>query len=44
MDDLYDIKFQSNGKFCKTRIPYNYIQDLCTMHHLKHSFILEKTT
>jgi hypothetical protein len=42
MDDLYDINFQSNGKFCKIRIRYNVIHDLCTIPHLKYSLMLDK--
>jgi hypothetical protein len=28
MDNLYDIKFQSNGEFCKICISYNVIYSL----------------
>jgi hypothetical protein len=32
--DLYDINFQSKGKFYKTRINYNNIDHLYIMNHL----------
>jgi hypothetical protein len=41
MDDLYDINFQSNGEFCKTRIRYRVIHNWSTIDHLKIWFMLE---
>jgi hypothetical protein len=35
MDDLHDINFQSNGRFCEICIRYNVIYDRSTMNHLK---------
>jgi hypothetical protein len=43
MDELYDINFKSNNKFCKIHIHYNIIYELSTMHHLNHSFMSDKT-
>jgi hypothetical protein len=43
MDDICDINFQSNGRFCKIRIRYNVIHVLCTVKDLIKSFILDKT-
>jgi hypothetical protein len=39
MEDLYNIKFQSNNKFCKICIRYNAI---FTMHHLRDLYIFDK--
>jgi hypothetical protein len=30
MDDLYDLYFQFNDKYCKIHIHYNSINNLCT--------------
>jgi hypothetical protein len=45
MSNLYDIifNFQFNCEFYKIHIYYSVIYDLCIMHHLKHSFTLDKT-
>jgi hypothetical protein len=47
MDDLYDINFESNGKFYKIYIRYNSIDDLCTIYgrlneifHIRQSLYL----
>jgi hypothetical protein len=42
IDDLYDINFEFNGKFCEINIIYNNIHNLCTVEELMKSFILDK--
>jgi hypothetical protein len=41
MNDLYDINYKFNGRFCKIRICYSVIHNWFTMDHLKKWYILE---
>jgi hypothetical protein len=34
MDDLYEINYQFNGRFCKIHIHYNSIDHLSSVDHL----------
>jgi hypothetical protein len=38
INDIYDINIQFNSKFCKIRICYNNISNLCMVKDLKKSF------
>jgi hypothetical protein len=41
MDDLYDVNFQSNDKFCKICIRHSSIQDLCSVKDLNDLCLIE---